>query len=71
MTEDEVRALIRQWIGARSMTKAAKDIGISVQFMSMVLSGAKLPSGKMLDAIGVQRRPAGRNGPCFNLNPKA
>lgn len=68
MTDDEVRALIRAWIGERTMKAAATSIGISLPWLSMMLSGKRVPSGKVLDVIGVERRPHGPAMGCIAFN---
>lgn len=52
--EDVVRLLRTKWIGGnRSLTDAAKTLGVRSSFLSRVFSGQQDPSTKLLDTIGV------------------
>ena len=67
MTEDDVRELLRNKIAGKPLRAAGRELGVTAPWLCMVLAGKRAPSGKILDAIGVARRPKGptRKGLAF------
>jgi predicted XRE-type DNA-binding protein len=59
LTEDQVRAMIRAHIAGMTQKAAAASLGVSEGWVSMLMNGKARPAGKVLDAIGVQRKRMG------------
>lgn len=55
MTADEVRAILRQKLGDGTQVDLAKSLGISPAYLSDILSGARDPGDRVLDALGLER----------------
>lgn len=55
LTEDDVRDMIRERIGDRTLAKAGVEMGVSAAWLCQILNGSRHPSGKVLDIIGVAR----------------
>ena len=55
MTHEQVIKKLRNFIYFEhgTLTRYAKNLGVSCQFVSMVLNGAKEPSNYMLHDIGI------------------
>lgn len=52
--KDVVKLLRTKWIGGnRTLTEAAKKLGVRPSFLSRVFSGQQDPSTKLLDTVGV------------------
>lgn len=56
LTEEQVREILRAKIGyGYSRADMAREAGVHLSFVSVVLSGRKPPSGKLLDLAGVEK----------------
>lgn len=55
MNEAQVIARLRAKIGTKRQGKFAEEIGVSQSFLSEVLKGSRSPTGKILDALGLDR----------------
>lgn len=52
-----LRQLERRIQEAGSLCGAARDLGISPQYLSWVLSGRRQPGRKVLNALGISKAP--------------
>ena len=55
MTADEVREILRQKLGDGTQVDLARTLGISPAYLSDILSGARDPGDRVLDALGLRR----------------
>ena len=53
---DNVKELLQQIRGKRSVTQFASDLGFSKQYVSNVLCGNKEPSDLLLHRAGIQKK---------------
>lgn len=70
LTEDDVRAMIRERIGDRTLAVAGAEMGVSAPWLCQILKGQRVPSGKVLDMLGIERHstaPRGKKPACFHL----
>ena len=62
LTEDDVRERMRKRLTWNySQKQMADDIGVSEQFISMVLKGERSPSMKIREWLGVSHKPMVRD----------
>jgi len=54
-TSGDVTALLDEIKGERTLTKFAEDLRVSKAYLSMVMSGNKPPSTKLLKRAGIRR----------------
>lgn len=59
LSEDQVRAMVRDWIGERSLAEAGSAIGVSAAWLCQIVTAKVRPCGKVLDEIGIARNPRG------------
>jgi hypothetical protein len=52
---EQIILMLKSRQGGRNSSQYAKDLGVSRQFMSDVMSGTRGPSKEMLDSIGMER----------------
>ncbi len=55
MQNDDVVQLLKKKQGERTQKEMAEDIGVSPQYIHDVLTGARTPSDKILDYLGLKR----------------
>jgi transcriptional regulator with XRE-family HTH domain len=57
LTQNDVIQLIKSLMQAEEVTQHifAKNVGISEPFLSMILSGQRQPTGRVLDYLGLRR----------------
>lgn len=60
MTEDDVHAMILEWMSGKSLGDAAAEIGVSKPWLCMLAKGQRRPCGKILDHLGIQRQSRAR-----------
>lgn len=54
-TSENVTGLLKQIQGDRTLTRFAEDLRVSKAYLSMVMSGGKPPSAKLLKRAGIRR----------------
>ena len=54
-TTDNVSELLAEIQGDRTLTRFAEDLRVSKAYLSMVMSGNKPPSQKLLQRAGIRR----------------
>jgi len=54
-TSEDVAELLKEIQGERTLTKFAEDLRVSKAYLSMVMSGNKPPSEKLLKRAGIRR----------------
>jgi hypothetical protein len=54
-TSEDVTELLQELQGDRTLTKFAEDLSVSKAYLSMVMSGNKPPSEKLLKRAGIRR----------------
>jgi len=54
-TSEDVSELLQEIQGDRTLTKFAEDLRVSKAYLSMVMSGSKPPSEKLLKRAGIRR----------------
>ena len=56
MSDDDVREALRKFIGRKwgDQGRAATKMGVSHEFLSLVLSGKRRPSNKVAEALGLE-----------------
>jgi transcriptional regulator with XRE-family HTH domain len=54
-TSEDVTELLEEIKGDRTLTKFAEDLHVSKAYLSMVMSGNKPPSDKLLKRAGIRR----------------
>jgi transcriptional regulator with XRE-family HTH domain len=54
-TSEDVTELLGEIKGGRTLTKFAEDLDVSKAYLSMVMSGNKPPSAKLLKRAGIRR----------------
>jgi transcriptional regulator with XRE-family HTH domain len=54
-TTEDVSELLAEIKGDRTLTKFAEDLRVSKAYLSMVMSGSKPPSEKLLKRAGIRR----------------
>lgn len=54
-TSEDVAELLQELQGDRTLTKFAEDLSVSKAYLSMVMSGNKPPSEKLLKRAGIRR----------------
>ncbi len=65
-TDSELRELLRKRLKGKTMSSIAKEMGVKLNFLSMVVNGAPI-TGKILAGLGYERvrerlyRPLGKN----------
>ena len=52
---EDVAELLKEIQGERTLTKFAEDLRVSKAYLSMVMSGNKPPSEKLLKRAGIRR----------------
>lgn len=55
LTADEVRCLVYARYPGWSYGRIARELGLSPEFIRLILQGAREPSGAFLEAIGCKR----------------
>ncbi len=55
LTEDDVRQRLREFIGDRRQYVVARELGVTAPWLCQLLNGYRRPSGKVLDALGIER----------------
>ena len=55
MRSEDVSELLEGIKGERTLTKFAEDLDVSKAYLSMVMSGNKPPSAKLLKRAGIRR----------------
>lgn len=60
MTEDDVHALILEWMASKSLGEAAAELGVSKPWLCTLVKGHRRPCGKILDHLGIKRQPRQR-----------
>lgn len=54
-TSENISELLQELQGDRTLTKFAEDLSVSKAYLSMVMSGNKPPSEKLLKRAGIRR----------------
>jgi len=54
-TTEDVTELLAELQGDRTLTRFAEDLRVSKAYLSMVMSGSKPPSEKLLKRAGIRR----------------
>ena len=54
-TSEDISELLQELQGDRTLTKFAEDLRVSKAYLSMVMSGNKPPSEKLLRRAGIRR----------------
>lgn len=54
-TSEDVSELLKEIQGERTLTRFAEDLRVSKAYLSMVMSGGKPPSEKLLKRAGIRR----------------
>ena len=54
-TTEDVSELLAEIQGDRTLTRFAEDLRVSKAYLSMVMSGSKPPSEKLLKRAGIRR----------------
>lgn len=54
-TSEDVSELLKEIQGGRTLTRFAEDLRVSKAYLSMVMSGGKPPSEKLLKRAGIRR----------------
>jgi hypothetical protein len=58
MTADDVRLILKAYVEQYpTQVAAARAMGITTPWLSMVLNGVRRPSGRILDILGINRLP--------------
>jgi len=58
MTEEEVRLMLKAYVSEYpSQAAAARAMGLTTPWLSMILTGTRRPAGRVLDILGIQRLP--------------
>jgi hypothetical protein len=53
LTLREVRAELRRWVGDRTLEAASRELGVTSEYLSMVLSGHRVPGAKVRQLLGL------------------
>ena len=54
-TSEDISELLKEIQGERTLTRFAEDLRVSKAYLSMVMSGGKPPSEKLLKRAGIRR----------------
>lgn len=54
-TSEHISQLLKEIQGERTLTRFAEDLRVSKAYLSMVMSGGKPPSEKLLKRAGIRR----------------
>lgn len=54
-TSEDISGLLKEIQGERTLTRFAEDLRVSKAYLSMVMSGGKPPSEKLLKRAGIRR----------------
>ena len=54
-TSEDISELLKKIQGERTLTRFAEDLRVSKAYLSMVMSGGKPPSEKLLKRAGIRR----------------
>lgn len=56
MTEQEIKAELRQRIHANTLTKVAGELRVSISYLHDVVRGRRKPGRKILKGLGLERK---------------
>jgi transcriptional regulator with XRE-family HTH domain len=55
MTEEEIRRALRKALEHKTQQSYARELGISISYLSQVLRGRRPPGPAILNALGLER----------------